>query len=129
MHSSGTGKVAFVQSVITYFSYIAALGISGYGMRECAKVRKDKDKLSKLTQELISINLVSTLISYLLLLLVVVFVPRFSSYKTLFLVMSSSIFLQTLGMEWLYNALEQYTYITVRSLIFKTISSIFLHLF
>lgn len=122
LHSSGTGKVAFVQSVITYFSYIAALGISGYGMRECAKVRKDKDKLSKLTQELISINLVSTLISYLLLLLVVVFVPRFSSYKTLFLVMSSSIFLQTLGMEWLYNALEQYTYITVRSLVFKTIS-------
>ena len=37
----GTGKVAFVTSVLQYFGYIATLGIPAYGLRECAKVRND----------------------------------------------------------------------------------------
>ena len=122
LKTSGTGRVAFVQSVLTYFSYIAALGISSYGMRECARVRDNKDELSKLTQELLFINLISTLIAYVALFISVAAVPKFESYRALFAVMSCSILLQTLGMEWLYSALEQYTYITVRSLIFKSIS-------
>lgn len=124
LHTTGTGKVAFVQSVLTYFSYIASLGISGYGMRECAKVRDDRNKLSKLTQELLIINLVSTIFSYALLIAVVVLSSKLQSYKSLFWVMSCSILLQTLGMEWLYGALEEYSYITIRSLVFKTISVI-----
>ena len=122
LHSSGTGKVAFVQSILTYFSYIAALGISGYGMRECAKVRSDKDKLSKLTQELFTINICSTVIAYILLIFTILAVPKLHTYNKLFVVMSCSILLQTIGMEWLYCALEQYAYITIRSLIFKTVS-------
>lgn len=124
LHTTGTGKVAFVQSVLTYFSYIASLGISGYGMRECAKVRDDRNKLSKLTQELLIINLVSTIFSYALLIAVVALSSKLQSYKSLFWVMSCSILLQTLGMEWLYGALEEYSYITIRSLVFKTISVI-----
>lgn len=124
LHATGTGKVAFVQSVLTYFSYIAALGISGYAMRECAKVREDKNKLSKLTQELLIINLISTFISYILLVLVVAISSKLRAYESLFLVMSCSILLQTIGMEWLYSALEEYSYITIRSLVFKTISVI-----
>lgn len=124
LHTTGTGKVAFVQSVLTYFSYIASLGISGYGMRECAKVRDDKNKLSKMAQELLIINLVSTFVSYILLMVVIALSSKLQSYRSLFWVMSCSILLQTLGMEWLYSALEEYSYITIRSLIFKTISVI-----
>lgn len=128
LHTVGTGKVAFVQSVLTYFSYIASLGISGYGMRECAKVRDDREKLSKLTEELLIVNLISTLISYFLLIIVIFLSSKLRGYGSLFLVMSCSILLQTLGMEWLYNALEEYTYITIRSLLFKTISVLLIFL-
>ena len=122
LHASGTGKVSFVQSILTYFSYLAALGISGYGVRECAKVRNDKNSLSKFVQELLIINSISTIISYILLVVAITTIPKLQDYKTLFWIMSWSIVLQTLGMEWLYNALEEYTYITIRSLIFKIIS-------
>lgn len=121
---AGTGKVAFVQSVLAYFTYISALGISTYGIRECAKVRNDKEKLSKLVQELFFINLLSTIVAYVLLICTINFVPKFHGYSKLFLIMSISIGLQTLGVEWLYTALEKYTYITIRSLIFKLISVI-----
>ena len=44
---SGTGKVAFATSVISYFSMFAQLGIPTYGIRACAQVRDDRNKLSK----------------------------------------------------------------------------------
>lgn len=117
----GTGKVAFASSIISYFFYIAILGIPSYGLREAAKVRDDKNKLSKLVHELLLINIVSTIVSYILLLICIIFISKLNNYKLLFLIMSFQILLNTLGVEWLYNALEEYSYITTRSLIFKII--------
>lgn len=125
----GTGKVAFVQSVLAYFLYIAALGVSWYGTRECAKVRDDKEKLSLLVQELLRINLISTSVAYVALIITVLVVPQFYEYRVLFLVMSPCILLQTVGIEWLYQALEEYTYITLRSLAFKVVSLILIFVF
>lgn len=34
----GTGRVAFVLSIISYFSMVASLGIPTYGIRACAQV-------------------------------------------------------------------------------------------
>ena len=117
----GVGKVSFVYSIIQYFSYIATLGIPAYGLREAAKVRDDREKLSKLVQELMIINVISTLVSLLLLFFSVLLVQKLYDYRILFLIMSSYIVLNTIGLEWLYNALEEYSYITIRSLIFKII--------
>ena len=55
----GIGKVNFANSIVAYFTLIAGLGIEFYGIREGAKVRHDKDKLSKLTMELFLLNLIS----------------------------------------------------------------------
>lgn len=49
-------------------------------------------------------------------------VPKLRMEKTLFLIMSTTIFFNVIGVEWLYKGLEQYTYITVRSLVFKVIA-------
>ncbi|MDD6070867.1 MAG: flippase, partial [Clostridiales bacterium] len=120
----GTGKVSFVTSVVTYFSMFAQLGIPTYGIRACARVRDDKEKLSKAVQELFFLNLMTSLVSYLVLGICVFAVPRFRSEKALFLVISFTILFNAIGMEWLYKGLEQYTYITVRSLVFKLIGVI-----
>lgn len=122
--TTGTGKVAFVSSIIQYFTYIAMLGIPTYGLRECVKVRNDKNKLSTVVQELLIINIISTIISYILLFVAVILVPKLNNYKTIFIVMSISIMLNAIGLEWVYKALEEYAYITVRSIIFKILSVI-----
>ena len=87
-----------------------------------AKVRDSKEKLSHLVEELFIFNLGSTVISYISLWIIVLFVPRFRGYELLFLIMGGQIPLKLIGMEWLYEGLEEYTYITIRSLIFKTVS-------
>ena len=49
-------------------------------------------------------------------------IPKIRAERTLFLVIGSTILLSAAGMEWMYRGLEQYTYITLRSLLFKLIS-------
>ena len=120
----GTGRVDFATSLIAYFLMFAQLGIPTYGVRACAKVRDNKHLLTKTAHELLIINLVMSAVSYVVLFLAVLFVPRLQQDKALYILVSLTIIFNTIGMEWLYKALEQYTYITIRSIVFKIVSLI-----
>lgn len=118
----GTGKVSFATSVVTYFLLFSQLGIPTYGIRACAKVRDDRRELSRVVHELLAINLIMSAFSYLLLAAGVFVIPKLRAERTLIFLISFTIVLNAIGMEWLYKALEQYTYITIRSVIFKAIA-------
>ena len=120
----GTGKVSFATSVITYFTMFAQLGIPTYGVRACARVRDNYEKLTKTVHELFIINSITCGITYILFLVALFNIPRLSQDKTLFLLMSITLILNVIGVEWVYKALEQYSYITIRSIIFKFIAFI-----
>lgn len=120
----GTGKVSFATSLIAYFIMFAQLGIPTYGVRACSRVRDDRQALTRTAQELLIINLIMTALSYMALFLALLFVPRLRAERTLYLLVSLSMIFNTIGMEWLYKALEQYTYITVRSIVFKIVALI-----
>lgn len=124
----GNGQISFATSVLSYFSMFASLGIPTYGIRACAQIRDDKIELTKTVQELLIINLISTAITYLAFFLSLVTVPIFREDKNLLLINSLSLILNTIGVNWFYSALEQYSYITIRSLVFKVLSIIFMFL-
>lgn len=115
----GTGKVALATSAITYFTMFAQLGIPTYGLRACARVRDDREKLSRTVHELLGINLAMAGISYGLLFAALLVIPKLAEERLLYIIMSVSLLLNAAGMEWLYKGLEQYRYITVRSIAFK----------
>lgn len=120
----GTGKVSFANSIIAYFALFAQLGIPTYGIRACAIVRDDKEKLTKTVQELLIINTIISVLVYIVFIIALFTVPKMRSDSTLFLITSTTIFFNVIGVEWLYKALEQYSYITIRSIIFKFIGLI-----
>lgn len=125
----GNGKIAFANSVINYFSMFAMLGIPTYGIRACAQVRDDKDLMSKTAQEIWVINGIMTVAAYVVLATALLLVPRFQEERTLLLVCSLSLGLNLIAMEWVYKALECYTYITLRSLAFKVLAVLAMFLF
>lgn len=55
--AEGTGKVNFATSIIAYFAMFAQLGIPTYGVKACARVRDNKEELSRTAHEILSINL------------------------------------------------------------------------
>ena len=125
----GIGQVAFARSVIDYFIIIATLGISTYGIREIAKVRDNREQLSKISREIITINMVSTAVSYLLLFIAIFFIPKLTDYRLLLIVISSKILFTALGLDWLYGGMEDYKYITTRAVAFQILSIILLFVF
>ena len=118
----GMGKFSFATSLIAWFSMFAQLGIPEYGVRACAKVRDNREELTRTAHELLLINLMTNAAVYLVFFLSLAVVPRLQGEKTLYILMSTTILLTSLGMEWLYKGLEQYTYITVRSIVCKVIA-------
>ena len=119
---SGTGRVSFATSLISYFTMLSQLGMPTYGIRTCSKVRGNREKLTRTAHELLAINLIMCAVSYTLLALALIFVPALHDDRLLYIIVSSTILLTSIGMEWLYKALEQYRYIAVRSIVFKFIA-------
>lgn len=126
---AANGKIAFATSVINYFTLFAGLGIPTYGIRACAKNRDNKDALSKTVQELLIINSFLVVISYFVFIITLFVIPEFKSEYRLLLIQSTAIFLSSFGVEWFYQAIEQYDYITVRNIAFKIISLILMFIF
>lgn len=126
--ATGNGKVATASAVVAYFNMFASLGIPTYGIRACAKVRDDKKALSKTAQELIIINSITMLISCVVFAFTVILVPEFAAEKELYLINGIGLALNVFAVTWLYNALEQYAYITVINMITKLFSLILMFL-
>ncbi len=123
------GKVNFSNSFISYFSLIAGLGIGTYAIRECAKVRDNKDLLENISSQIFSINILTTFISYIFLFLALVFFRKLDSYRVLIILYGSSILFTTLGADWINTAMEDFLYITFRTIIFQILHIILIFLF
>ncbi len=119
------GKIDYAQTNVTYFTLIAVFGISGYAVREGARIRDDKEKISKFAGEVLAVNLVTVSVAYVLFFLALL-IPKFAPYRGLMLIFSTTIILTAVGLEWLYNIYEDYKYITIRSFVFQVISMILL---
>lgn len=124
----GTGKVSFATSVLSYYWIIACLGVPTYGIRAVAKVRENREKLTRTVHELFFISMIMTAIAYLLLFISIPLVPKFQDEKTLLLIISVEMILYTIGIEWMYKGLEKYTYITIQSIIFKILAIVLMFL-
>ena len=123
------GICNFVDSIIQYFIVFSTLGISTLGIREIAKNKYDYKSRSHVFSALVIINFLSTLIAIAALLLCIYYVPQFYEYKILFLVGAAKLFFNFSLIEWLYKGVENFRYITNRSIIVRLIYVISIFLF
>ena len=126
---SGIGIYNFSNSIVSYFLLIAALGISTYAIREGAKYRDNTKKITQFASEVFTINIWSTVIAYILLFLSLIIFQKLRNYSLCILIFSLQIFFTTIGTEWIYQIYEDYTYITIRSIVFQVLSIILLFIF
>lgn len=129
LYAQGIGEVQFFQSIINYVILFTSLGIPMYGIREIARVRDNPELLSQTTIEIIVLNLLLNIVGYIAVVIICLFVAKVQANILLFLILSSSIVLTTIGCSWFYNGIEDFKYITLLGLIVKTISLLFLFLF
>lgn len=123
------GIYNFSSSFVSYFILIAGLGINTYAIREGAKYRDNREEISNFSSEVFSINMLSTLIAYILLITILLLFKNLQDYTICIIIFSIQIFFSTIGTEWIYIIYEDYSYITLRSIVFKIISMFLLFVF
>ncbi len=116
---AGMGKAAFAASVGSFFLLLASMGVSTYGLRECARVRDDPAALRQTARGLLCLQFLMTLVSEALLALPVIAVPRLWEHRLLFLFQGAQLLFHALDTQWLFEAEERYAFLTVRSFAMK----------
>lgn len=124
--AEGLGQVSFASAFVGYFSMAAMLGIPTYGIRVCAQCRDDKERLSRTVQELLLISLGTTVLAYILLFFLLAGIPALRERRSVILVSSAAILLTTIGVEWFYQAMEEYGYIAWRNMAGKSLALLLL---
>lgn len=129
LHAEGMGSVNYAQSIVSYFTLIAGLGISLYATREGAKIRDQQTVLNNFANQVFTINVISTIISYILLAICLICIDVLKPYRWLILLSSVSIGFTTLGVEWINTIFEDYFFITIRSILINLMSLVLLFVF
>ena len=127
--AENVGKVNFGNSIISYFTLVASLGVSTYAIRECAIVRDDRNRLSKTASEIYSINIISTIIAYVGLVITLIFAHSLDNYRTLIIIQSTTILFTTLGADWINTAMEDFRYITIRTVAMQLVALVLMFIF
>lgn len=124
---SNIGICNFVDSIINYFVLFSMLGISSVGIREIAKNKSDRHTLSKTFCSLLSLNFISTAIATVTLIACIYTIPTMYEYHELMFVGVCKLIFNLFLVEWLYVGLEDFQYITKRTILVKLlyIASIF----
>lgn len=115
------GICNFIDSIINYFILFSMMGISITGIREIAKYKNNQTELNKTFSSLIVLNIISTTIMLLILVAVTYTIPQLYEHKELMYIGGLKLMSNFLLIEWFYKGLEEFKYITKRTLIVKSI--------
>ena len=116
------GKVNYATSIINWILIFATFGIPRYGIREIARNRDNKDKMSDSFWNLLFIQLILSIIAIIIYLVIIFSFDIFRDEISLYLIMAIMIFLNIFSIDWFYQGIEEYKYISSRNLIIKIFS-------
>lgn len=129
LEPEGIGLNNFANTYAGYFALVALLGIPTYGAREVAKIRDDNKALSQFLSQIMSIAAISTLFVSIIYICSILFVGQLTENYIIFLIAGFVIYLAPFKINWYFQGIEDFGFITFRSLIIRLVSIICLFLF
>lgn len=125
----GIGTVDFLNSIVNYLVLLTNIGIPLYALKEVAKYRDDKPKRDKITLEVLGLSICMCILGYLIVWILAEFVPRIHNDSSLFFILSLSIVFTLVGVNWFYQGIEDFKFITKRAIIVRTLAAVSLFVF
>ena len=118
---SNIGICDFVDSIINFFVIFAQLGIRSYGVREIARCKGDPVRRNEVFNNLFFLNIVTFLMATVVLVVCTFTVPTMVAYKPFLLVGCLKLVFSLFLIEWFFQGIEDFKYITIRSVVVRTI--------
>lgn len=122
------GICNFVDSIINYFVLFSMMGISTVGIREVAINKNNPDKLKSAFSSLLTLNAITTIIGIIALAIATITVPKLQENSELMFFGAFKLLFNLFLIEWFYKGLEDFRYVTMRTIIVKCfyVASVFI---
>lgn len=122
------GLCNFVDSIINYFILFSMMGINIVGIREVAACKGNRLKLSNVFNGLFWLNTFTTVVALVVLFVTVMMIEQLREHWDLMVVGAVKLATNFMLVEWFYKGLEQFKFITIRTLIVKVlyVASVFI---
>lgn len=125
--ATGVGIYSYNYSIVYYFMLISLLGINNYGNRSIAKVRNDKEQLSKTFLSIYMLQFIMSLIMILAYLVYILLINE--DYKNIATIQVMFIFSSMFDINWFFFGLEQFKLTVTRNTLIKILSLILIFVF
>lgn len=106
------GMVVFAQTIILYFNIFINFGLNISSVKDVAILRDNKKELNNLVTSVLTIKAILLLISFVVLILCIAFIPLLYEYKTLLLYSFLLCLSEFLFPVWYFQGIEKMKYIT-----------------
>ena len=125
----GFGKIAFASAIIVWIQTIADWGFNYTATRDVAQNRDDKEKVSDIFSRVFWSRCVLAIISFIILILFVISIPKFKENSTIILVTFLMIPGHIMFPDWFFQAIEKMGYITIFNILSKILFTILIFVF
>ncbi|AGX45104.1 oligosaccharide flippase family protein [Clostridium saccharobutylicum] len=118
------GYMGYGDSLNNYFSIFASFGIYTYGLREISRVRDDKIKLRQTFTSLFVLTTITNILATLAYMAFVLFSYKGQPYLYTCIILGLNLAFNLFYVEWVNQALENYDFITIKTMIIRIVSCI-----
>lgn len=126
LQPDGVGKVSFIESIVSYFSLVAIMGISTYGQREISYVQDDIKKRSEVFW---NTKVLGFCISGMTILAYLLFALFQKDNTSIYLILTLNLVANFFDITWFFQGMEDFIKTVTRNTIFKIIQIIYIFLF
>lgn len=123
------GLLAFAQSFIGYFQILTNYGFNLSATQEIAINRADKGKINEIFSSVILIQIGMSILSFIIMSIIVFSISRFRTEWLIYYLTFSSIFSQIFFPSWLFQGMENMSFITLINILSKLVFTISIFFF
>lgn len=115
------GLVNFADSIVNYFILFSTMGMTLIGIRETAKNLNKPSELNKVFSELLLLHIIVTFAVLIFYIGSIFYFEKFNNHIVLYLIGASKLVFNVFLIEWFFRGIENFKFITIRSVFIKVI--------
>lgn len=126
LQPDGIGRASFAESIVSYFSLVAVMGISSYGQREISYVQND---ISKRSEVFWNAKILGFCTSGVTIIFYIVFALFQKENTTLYLILTLNLVANFFDITWFFQGMEDFAKTVTRNAIVKIMQICYIFLF
>lgn len=123
------GTINFSQTIYGYFFIFAGFGVYQYGLREISRVRDDKEKLSQVFTSLFTLTLITNIVTTLSYIAFIKVSYSGTEIYVACMILTFNLLANMFYTEWVNEGLENYDFITIKTIIIRAAYVVLLFVF